>query len=244
MTDRAWLTLDRVCRRLKRYLGDADTWKEEVCGWAGIDPKDWDAVWAKEQLFADLRWNMLREAGATDWTPYYACRYFALRGAWYRRHDTFYMILRTMGPEGTLLDFGCGVGTVGLWLAKRRPNWTTIFIDLPSPAQEFLRWRRNRRNVDAIVSVPPVLVQGVIPHIDVLLCLDVFEHLPKPHETLAALLECLKPGGHLFCSMSPDTEHENIGGKHLPEVLAVLDATCEERLGMTDTDHYGHYVKR
>lgn len=244
MRDRLWLQFDRLCRRAKQYLGDADAWKEEVCGWAGIDPKEWDAVWGGEREKALMIWEQLRSSGASDWTPYYRQRYFALRGAWYRRHDTFYTILRTMGPEGVFLDYGCGVGTAGLWLMKRRPHWLPIFVDLPTPAQDFLRWRQARSGRYAIITTPDGFFQPCAPWIDMILCLDTFEHLPKPHDTLEALLDRLKPGGHLFCSMSPDTEHENIGGKYLPEVLAVLDRTCEERLGMTDTVYYGHYVKR
>lgn len=31
--------------------------------------------------------------------------------------------------DGTLLDFGCGVGTLGLWVAKRRPDAYVIGVD-------------------------------------------------------------------------------------------------------------------
>lgn len=166
-----------------------------------------------------------------------------LRGAWYRRHDTFYTILRTMGPSGRLLDYGSGVGTVTRWLLQRRPGWIARCVDLRGPAQTFLDWRMARERL-WVDTTDPFRWLTLAELYDTVVCLDTFEHLPAPHETLATMLDRLRPGGHLFVSMSPDTDHENIGGKYLPDVLAVLDRTCDEHLGLTDTDHYGHYVKR
>ncbi len=200
-------------------------------------------------------WQQIREntdwLAERDWTRYYAMPYFTMRGAWYRRHDTFYTILRTMhkdassiGRPGFLLDYGCGVGTVGLWLLKHRPGWHGVFMDNPGPTQDFVRWRLRRMNRLGDYATTPAGLATAIETYDVVLCLDVFEHLPKPHETLALLLDRLRPGGHLFCSMSPDSDAENIGGQYRPDVLTLLDLTCETRLSMTATTMYGHYVKR
>lgn len=246
MTDRAWLRCDRLCRYLKRWQGSR-AWQREVCEFRGLPLAEWHRVWAQERRASLVQWQTIRAAGEPqDFTAYYQAPYFTLRGAWYRRHDTFYTILRALTAEqGTLLDYGCGVGTVGRWLLHRRPGWHGTFVDLSGPSQEFVRWRVQRMaGLRGYVTTPTGFETPASPSLyDVIICLDVFEHLPRPAATLGILLDRLRPGGHLFCSMSPDPDGENIGARYRTDVVASLDLTCETRLSLTATDHYGHYIK-
>lgn len=255
MTTRAWLRVDACLRRLARLRGST-AYQHAVLPFVGspVDCQDWGREWAKQwrttRMHALDTWLRLRREGATDFTPYYQEPYFLLRQVWFRRYDRFHAILQTaMGAEeGHLVDYGCGAGMVSGWLQHRRPFWRVSLVDVPSPALTYAA--RPYRGLGGFngfrhVITPHLFDVGVLWKLfDVTLCLDTFEHLPRPHDVLVTLLRRTRLGGHLFLSMSPDRDGENIGGAYRADVLALLARYCDTRLSMEAVDTYGHYIKR
>jgi SAM-dependent methyltransferase len=101
-------------------------------------------------------------------------------------------IERRGGPQDVLL-YGDGIGTDSLDLARRGHNVT--YFDLPGITSRFSRFRfehegmNNRiRMVDDIKEVPS-------SRFDVVVCIEVLEHLPDPPAALLEMRRTLKFGG-------------------------------------------------
>lgn len=95
----------------------------------------------------------------------------------------------------TCLDFGAGVGS-GAILLKRHGLSVTL-ADISSPLLRFCAWRFSIRGLPAEFID---LKQRRLPAraFDLILAMDVFEHLYDPVNVVRQLSESLKPGGFLF----------------------------------------------
>ncbi|MDR7545140.1 MAG: class I SAM-dependent methyltransferase [Armatimonadota bacterium] len=113
-----------------------------------------------------------------------------------------------------VLDFGCGIGTDSLFLASR--GYEVTLMDVDGPTLQFARHRFARRGMRASIipvrSFLPVL-QNVY---DMILCFDVFEHLPDPLGTARRLVRAMRFGGVLVQKASSfrndDYPHHLSGG--------------------------------
>lgn len=97
--------------------------------------------------------------------------------------------------QGRLLDYGCGSGW---YLARMRARgWQVVGVDLSPFAAAVAR-----ENYGLEVHV------GTLPHpcippasVDVVTMGQVLEHVPDPHEIIAAVTGMLRPGGRLALSV-------------------------------------------
>ncbi|MDR7542945.1 MAG: class I SAM-dependent methyltransferase [Armatimonadota bacterium] len=92
-----------------------------------------------------------------------------------------------------VLDFGCGVGTDALYLATQ--GYDVTLVDVPGPTFEFAKHRFRRRGLSArfIESRSPLFLPDRV--YDVVVCFDVFEHLPDPLTVARKLVDSLRIGG-------------------------------------------------
>lgn len=95
----------------------------------------------------------------------------------------------------TCLDFGSGVGSGALLFARAGIEMT--LADISSTLLDFARWRFARRGLSARFLD---LHQTPLPEagFDIILAMDVFEHLVDPVETVERLWRALKPSGLFF----------------------------------------------
>lgn len=100
-------------------------------------------------------------------------------------------------PDGRVLDYGCGIGSDGLTLLEM--GYRVEFADFDNPSSRYLRWRLERRELDAPVYD---LDAGPPPRgFDLAYAFDVIEHVKDPFafldemETAAAavLVNLLEP---------------------------------------------------
>lgn len=89
-----------------------------------------------------------------------------------------------------VLDFGGGIGSLALLLHKRGAD--VDYLDLPGLVTEFAKFRSNGR-VNFIDSL-----EDNSEAYDLIIAIDVFEHLPDLPEQLKTLAKTLKPDGFLF----------------------------------------------
>lgn len=95
------------------------------------------------------------------------------------------------------LDFGGGIGSLGLLLARHGLEVT--LADVNPRLNEYARWRFARRGLPArVIDLPPGPLDLPAAAFDFISAVDVFEHLPDPGATLMALAAALRPGGALF----------------------------------------------
>lgn len=83
-------------------------------------------------------------------------------------------------PGGRLLDYGCGIGSDGLYLLEA--GYRVEFADFDNPSTAYLRWRLERRGLEAPIhdldrGPPPI-------GFDLAYAFDVIEHVDDPFDFL------------------------------------------------------------
>ncbi len=101
------------------------------------------------------------------------------------------------------LDFGSGVGSGALLFVRAGLEMT--LADISTSLLDFARWRFARRGLPARFLD---LNQVPLPkaEFDMILAMDVFEHLVDPVETVERLWQALKPGGLLFARIHAEED--------------------------------------
>lgn len=196
---RAWpIVADRVPLRAVRRR--ADRWYWSRLGASFL--RSWDTARDLEELQAYLgdRYDHAsltghaslverEERAAPDERTFYrtseAYLYdltvFAMTGT----KDAYLDALRRHVPPGArVLDYGCGIGSDGLRLLEA--GYRVAFGDFDNPSTRYLRWRLERRGLDA--PVYDVDRPADIPDdFDAAYSFDVIEHVDDPFAFLAEL---------------------------------------------------------
>lgn len=101
------------------------------------------------------------------------------------------------------LDFGSGVGSGALLFAAAGIGVT--LADISSTLLDFCRWRFERREISASFID---LKRSSLPkgEFDMILAMDVFEHLADPVEAAELVHDALAPGGVLFARIHAEED--------------------------------------
>jgi len=122
-------------------------------------------------------------------TDYHDCHYSECKSGHY---DAAAQILAKFAPAGSsVLDYGCGFGH--FLRAVRSAGFNGFGVEFDAEAANAAAHAAGCE----VVSVAEFDCQPAV-RFDVIHLGDVLEHLPNPAETLAHLLNYLKPGGLLF----------------------------------------------
>ena len=100
----------------------------------------------------------------------------------------------TLPEQLHLLDVGCGTGGT---LDRLRPFGSVVGLDVEALALSFCRERGHHQLVQASATSLPFADNTF----DVVVALDVLEHLPDDRTAAAEIARVLKPGGLLFASV-------------------------------------------
>jgi O-antigen biosynthesis protein len=111
-------------------------------------------------------------------------------------------------PENcaTVLDVGCGKGTLGRWLKENRVQAVRGIELSPAAGEEAKRW------LDGVVvgNVEHAELPWPEASMDCIICADVLEHTADPWKVVAKLKRLLAPGGCIVASIPNVAFHRNI----------------------------------
>jgi len=126
------------------------------------------------------------------------------------------------------LDFGSGVGSGGLLFSH--VDIDTTLADISTTLLDFARWRFDRRRLPACFVD---LKDMPLPEssFEMILAMDVFEHLVDPVEVVQRLWRAMKPGGLLFARI-----HAAVDPSHPQHVVEDFGPTFArmEQLGFME----------
>jgi SAM-dependent methyltransferase len=98
--------------------------------------------------------------------------------------------IRRYRPDGKLLEVGCAYG---FFLMEAARHFDVAGIELAQDAAEHGR----RAGLNVLQATADAATLRSIGPVDIIVMLDVIEHLPQPRETLALCHRQLRPGGIL-----------------------------------------------
>jgi SAM-dependent methyltransferase len=106
----------------------------------------------------------------------------------------------------SVLEIGCGEGNTLEWLNLEHGPIESCGIEIDAQAAEAARLKGLSVHVLDIENAMPPIAEGSV---DLLLCLDVLDHMRDPWKTLAHLIRFLKPDGSVIVSI-PNVAHVSV----------------------------------
>jgi cyclopropane-fatty-acyl-phospholipid synthase len=104
----------------------------------------------------------------------------------------------------TILDLGCGWGSLTLWLAERYPNAQILAVSNSRPQRAFIE-SRGVRNVDVLTADANTL--DLRPRrFDRVMSVEMLEHMRNYETLLGRIASWLEPGGRFFCHVFTHAE--------------------------------------
>jgi 2-polyprenyl-3-methyl-5-hydroxy-6-metoxy-1,4-benzoquinol methylase len=133
-----------------------------------------------------------------------------------------------------VLDVGCGTGTTVMWLKQFKPCTWTGGVELHSPAAA-----EARTKLDAVYegNVEKLELPIEKSSLDLILCLDILEHLVDPWTVARRLQELLKPGGAMIVSLP------NVRSKRVVIPLVLKGQWQYQDWGILDRTHLRFFVR-
>ncbi len=136
-----------------------------------------------------------------------------------------------------VLDVGCGAGTTSLWLKEMGRVKTAVGIERDKSALE-----EAKKNLDEAFSadLESNEIHGLIGErqFDLILCLDILEHLTDPWKVLRALKKHLKPNGYLIASIP------NVRNYRVIVPLLARGSWKYQDTGILDSTHLRFFTKK
>ncbi len=156
-----------------------------------------------------------------------AARWWSPRGAMRGLHDinpvrVDYIRQRTRLAGRRILDVGCGGGLLAEPLARAGGRVTGIDMSAAQLAAARRHAARGGLDIDYRHTTAEALAEAQPEGFDVVVCLELLEHVPRPHGLVAACARLAKSGGDVFFA----TLNRTLAAR----VLAVLAA--ERLLGI------------
>jgi 2-polyprenyl-3-methyl-5-hydroxy-6-metoxy-1,4-benzoquinol methylase len=171
-----------------------------------------DKMLEHQQRLTESRQLWDDAATAFDDEPDHGLRDPAVRAAWTS------LLQQTLPPQGTVLDIGCGTGSLSLVLADlgyhvSGIDWSPAMLERAQAKAQASGHAIQFQMMDAAFpQFPPGQFNAIV-------CRHLLWALPKPDQVLKRWVNLLKPGGRLF--LVEGYWHTG-AGLHAPDVVAAL----------------------
>jgi SAM-dependent methyltransferase len=121
--------------------------------------------------------------------------------AHYLHHRYLKRALDSLGPDFrpmTILDAGCGSGDHTFYLARRYPLALVCGIDVDAALIERNRATANRLGIGNVTFTVASVEEPISGEYDLIVSIDVLEHLHHQEKALRGLRDALAPGGAAY----------------------------------------------
>jgi cyclopropane-fatty-acyl-phospholipid synthase len=100
----------------------------------------------------------------------------------------------------SVLDLGCGWGSMSLWICERYPHATVVAVSNSASQRAWIESVRDRRGFRDRLTVLTADVNALAPaqRFDRVVSIEMFEHMRNWEALLARIAGWLEPGGQLF----------------------------------------------
>ena len=132
-----------------------------------------------------------------------------------------------------IVDVGCSAGGTLAWLRKRYPNAHTIGLEGNSDLKNEISRNADEAHIVDLTKEIPDLGKP-----DLMLFLDILEHLPDPETVLRRITDQLSPDGTIIVSV-PNVAHLSVA---LP--LIIFGAFQYRDAGILDRTHLRFFVQQ
>lgn len=203
-------SIDEIRERNKEADFDKE-WKEKV-----KDKKTANTLYAKTKA------NLFRQARKREkrLVLYRRILKDLLKTQYSYKHDMYFSEHEFEGKvfpnysRQNILDYGCGIGDIGLVLSHLGYRVDLLEIG-NSELEKFIKWRFKKRFLPCnFIPYGQRLKRELY---DVIVCVDVLEHHEDPKRALLDIYEGLRPYGYLFLQYGwhEREEYKELGGEDL-----------------------------
>jgi len=133
-------------------------------------------------------------------------------------HDALVTTCERAGIEDgmSVLDLGCGWGSLSLWIAQRYPNCTVTSVSNSAPQRRFIEAAARERGLGNLRVLTEDMNRFEAPgRYDRVLSVEMFEHMRNYGELFRRIGNWLQPDGlffmHIFCHRSSAYEFRDEG---------------------------------
>jgi 2-polyprenyl-3-methyl-5-hydroxy-6-metoxy-1,4-benzoquinol methylase len=144
--------------------------------------------------------------------PAYSHRNPVINWLFWQRLRTVMEFIKNPAPYEYILDFGCGSGVMLPFLSDISSHVTAMDVDL-IPLQRVQNHIPLAKNIEVIDASKTSIANLPINRYDLIIALDVLEHVQDLPRTLNELLTLLKPNGQLIVSGPTENILYQVGRK-------------------------------
>jgi 2-polyprenyl-3-methyl-5-hydroxy-6-metoxy-1,4-benzoquinol methylase len=111
-----------------------------------------------------------------------------------------YHFIRYIPKGGSVCEYGCGLAPITTSLCRfyLYRDLKITCADIPTLMFHFCRWKFKDRKFIHMLEIDPSNDEPLEGDFDVIFCLTVLEHLPRPMPVIKHLYSKIKPGGYLI----------------------------------------------
>ncbi len=189
--------------RFNEYYLSHVTWPRELWEGSGEDPGTFNR-------------QLVGEYGRANVCANVVCS-FAFRPG-YDTISRFIKKRRDQFGKVIALDYGCGNANISFALLRRGLIDELVLCDFYSESTEYIRFRSRKHNLESRIQWLDIDAMELSGQFDVVLCMDVLEHVPHSSQLLKEVLfPRLKPAGWMIL-------HAPWNGPHISHIdQAVID---------------------
>jgi hypothetical protein len=226
-------------------LSNEDDSRRDVCDFFGVTDHDLTLLQSKYGSFSSRQFQQhvyaFFEGRTADEDSLFraygdaAFYYCLMLGLGCPRYATLYPFLEyllprfdRLGRRPVAVDYGSGVGDTAILLAAH--GFDIVLVDLPDRKSEFARWRLQRRGYEArFIPVTADDPYPCLPPVDLVITIEVWEHLRSPVTALNNINAATTPGQSYLMNTNVGFDYTP-EGDHLTEGIAEGRSQTYEKL--------------